>query len=62
VAPTWVNSPVLMEALLRYDQGRLPQQMRHWLRTVLELNDDPSSSSLDLLPSQSQGGHSSSGD
>jgi len=51
-----------MEALLRYDQGRLPQQMRHWLRTVLELNDDPSSSSLDLLPSQSQGGHSSSGD
>jgi hypothetical protein len=28
-----------MEALLRYQHGLLPQQMRHWLRTVLELDD-----------------------
>ncbi|MFZ4805436.1 MAG: hypothetical protein ACOYLI_12345 [Synechococcus lacustris] len=61
MAPTWVNSPVLMEALLRYEQGRLPQQMRHWLRAVLGLDDDCGSSSLDLLPSQSQGGHKGSG-
>ncbi len=50
-----------MEALLRYEQGRLPQQMRHWLRAVLGLDDDCGSSSLDLLPSQSQGGHKGSG-
>ncbi|WP_341899096.1 hypothetical protein [Synechococcus sp. UW140] len=40
MGPTWVNSPVLMEALLRYEQGMLPQQMRHWLRAVLEINDE----------------------
>jgi hypothetical protein len=40
MGPTWVNSPVLMEALLRYEQGLLPQQMRHWLRAVLEINDE----------------------
>jgi hypothetical protein len=57
VALSWVNSPVLMDALLRYQEGRLPQQMRHWLRNLLELNDDPASTSLELLPNQSQGSH-----
>ena len=46
-----------MDALLRYQEGRLPQQMRHWLRNLLELNDDPRSASLELQPNQSQGSH-----
>ena len=29
-----------MEALERYQQGRLPQQMRHWIRALLELPED----------------------
>jgi hypothetical protein len=33
----WVNSPVLMEALDRYEQGRLPHSMRLWVEAVLEL-------------------------
>ena len=49
VAPTWVNSPVLMEALERYQQGRLPQQMRHWIRALLELPDDASELAVELL-------------
>tara|TARA_Y100001968_G_scaffold221695_1_gene204512 strand:+ start:104 stop:271 length:168 start_codon:yes stop_codon:yes gene_type:complete len=34
----WVNTPVLMEALLRYDQGQLPKPMKLWLEKLLELN------------------------
>ena len=33
----WVNTPVLMEALDRYEQGRLPRSMRLWVEAVLEL-------------------------
>jgi hypothetical protein len=29
-----------MEALERYQQGRLPQQMRHWIRALLELPEE----------------------
>ena len=31
------NTPVLMEALDRYEQGRLPRSMRLWVEAVLEL-------------------------
>ncbi|OUT74426.1 MAG: hypothetical protein CBB79_02175 [Synechococcus sp. TMED19] len=58
MAPTWVNSSVLMEALQRYEQGRLPQHLRHWVRGVLELSDDEGCTSSKLLPSLTQGGHS----
>ena len=33
----WVNTPVLMEALDRYEQGSLPRSMRLWVEAVLEL-------------------------
>jgi len=59
VAPTWVNSPVLMEALQRYEQGRLPQHLRCWVRGVLELSDGEGCTSSELLPPVTQAGHSS---
>ncbi len=34
----WVNTPVLMEAITRYKQGRLPKSMQLWIETLLELN------------------------
>ena len=57
MAISWVNSAVLMEALERYEQGRLPQQMRHWLQAVLELDNDAGGTSSDLLLPQTQPGH-----
>jgi hypothetical protein len=57
VAISWVNSAVLMEALERYEQGRLPQQMRHWLQAVLELNTPAGDTSSDLLLPQTHSGH-----
>ena len=36
-SPQWVNTPVLVEALDRYEQGRLPHSMRRWVEAVLEL-------------------------
>ena len=34
----WVNSPVLFEAILRYEQNRLPRSMRLWVEQVLDLD------------------------
>ena len=34
----WINTPVLMEALLRYQQGRLPTSMKLWIEDLLEIN------------------------
>jgi hypothetical protein len=36
-SPQWVNTPVLLEALDRYEQGLLHHSMRRWLEAVLEL-------------------------
>ena len=33
----WVNSPVLLEALERYEQRRLPSSMQLWVEAMLEL-------------------------
>ena len=33
----WVNTPVLQEALERYEQRRLPRSMQLWVEAVLEL-------------------------
>lgn len=33
----WVNTPVLLEAIERYEQGLLPRSMRLWIEQVLEL-------------------------
>ena len=38
----WVNTPVLVEALQRYEQGLLPLSLRRWVETLLEL-EPPSS-------------------
>jgi len=35
--PQWVNSAVLLQALDRYEQGRLPRSLQLWLEAVLEL-------------------------
>jgi hypothetical protein len=37
-SPQWVNTPVLLEALTRYEQGRLPRSLRLWVQAVLELD------------------------
>jgi hypothetical protein len=39
---SWINTPVLIEAIERYEQGRLPRSLTLWLQTVLELDDPPS--------------------
>jgi len=33
----WVNSPVLLEALERYEQRLLPRSMQLWVEAMLEL-------------------------
>lgn len=34
----WVNTPVLLEAIQRYEQGRLHPSMRRWLEALLDLD------------------------
>tara|TARA_Y100001968_G_scaffold69445_1_gene60610 strand:+ start:160 stop:354 length:195 start_codon:yes stop_codon:yes gene_type:complete len=34
----WVNTPVLMEAILRYKQGNLPRSMKLWVEELLEIS------------------------
>ena len=34
----WVNTPVLMEAILRYKQDRLSRPMKLWIEQLLEIN------------------------
>ena len=41
-SPEWINSAVLLEALIRYQEGRLPRSMRLWIEALLELDGDPS--------------------
>ena len=49
-SPHWVNSTVLMEALLRYEQHTLPRSMRLWVEATLEL--DPGQPIQPLMPGQ----------
>ena len=42
----WVNTPVLMEAILRYEQGRLPKSMRLWIEQLLDINPKENSNLL----------------
>lgn len=44
--PQWINSTVLFEALIRYQEGRLPRSMRLWVETLLELNDETDAAAL----------------
>ena len=34
----WINTPVLSEAIFRYEKGLLPNSMKLWLEQVLEIN------------------------
>ena len=34
----WINTPVLTEAIFRYEKGLLPNSMKLWLEQVLEIN------------------------
>ena len=42
----WVNSPVLLEAMLRYEQGSLPHSMRLWVEQLFELDGSEPKGSL----------------
>ena len=46
----WVNSPVLMEAILRYEKGLLPRSMKLWIEKLLELNPNSKSKLLSKFP------------
>ncbi|MEB3157916.1 MAG: hypothetical protein VKK03_00480 [Synechococcus sp.] len=39
-SPQWINSTVLLEALLRYEEGRLPRSMRLWVENLLDLDGE----------------------
>ena len=45
-SPQWINSTVLFEALIRYQEGRLPRSMRLWVEQLLELEGDAEPDSL----------------
>ena len=45
-SPQWINSTVLFEALIRYQEGRLPRSMRLWVEQLLELEGDAEPGSL----------------
>jgi len=36
-SPHWVNTPVLLQALERYEQGSLPRSMQLWIQQLLDI-------------------------
>jgi hypothetical protein len=34
---SWVNTPVLLQAIDRYERGLLPRSMQLWLQQLLEI-------------------------
>ncbi len=34
---SWVNTPVLLQAIDRYERGELPRSMQLWLQQLLEI-------------------------
>ena len=45
-SPQWINSTVLFEALIRYQEGRLPRSLRLWVEQLLELEGEAEPGSL----------------
>ena len=39
----WINTPVLTEAIFRYERGLLSNSMKLWLEQVLEIDSKKSS-------------------
>ena len=61
MAPAWINSPVLLEALQRHQEGRLSGRLSLWLLELLELPIDGGHDSSDLAMPGSQQGNSGRG-
>ena len=38
----WINTPVITEAIFRYEKGLLPNSMKLWLEQVLEIDSKKS--------------------
>lgn len=38
----WVNTPVIVEAIQRHEQGRLPRSLALWLQSLMEIEAAPS--------------------
>ena len=38
----WINTPVITEAIFRYEKGMLPNSMKLWLEEVLEIDSNKS--------------------
>tara|TARA_Y100001968_G_scaffold212351_1_gene195535 strand:+ start:284 stop:427 length:144 start_codon:yes stop_codon:yes gene_type:complete len=38
----WINTPVITEAIFRYEKGLLPNSMKLWLEEVLDINSKSS--------------------
>ena len=36
----WINTPVIMEAIFRYEQGNLTRPMKLWIEQVLEIKNN----------------------
>ena len=36
----WINTPVITEAIFRYEKGLLPNSMKLWLEEVLEIDSN----------------------
>ena len=36
-SPSWVNTPVLLAALARYEQGLMPRSLQLWVQQLLDL-------------------------
>ncbi len=34
----WVNTPVLTEAITRYEEGRLPKSLKLWIEKILDID------------------------
>ncbi len=48
----WINTPVIMEALIRYKENRLPRSMKLWLEKLLDINEKESGGlSMDITHS-----------
>ena len=35
----WINTPVITEAIFRYEKGLLPNSMKLWLEQVLDIEN-----------------------
>lgn len=61
MAPVWINSPVLLEALQRHHEGRLSGRLSLWLQELLELPVHEGHDWSDLALSGSHQGNSRRG-